>query len=189
MDLEIQDDAVMKNKKQLSLAQALGDLSKIEPDKLLGRKVFFVERTEGRPSQKEIMQGTIISLSETAGYVIIRKRSFCVVSRSLGELYDDPEGIPVLNIRRKKPVVLKKKKQLSLAQALGDLSKTDPDKLVGRKVVFQIIKRNRLGTRPRKVSKQGIIFKIQSPGFVLIKDEGKGVYSRDLSNVWGDVLE
>ena len=84
---------------------------------------------------------------------------------------------------------MKKKKQLSLAQALGDLSKIEPDKLLGQKVVFEIIKRNRLGTRPRKVSKKGIIFKIQSPGYVLIKDEGKGVYSRDLSNVWGDVLE
>jgi hypothetical protein len=85
---------------------------------------------------------------------------------------------------------MKKIKQLSLAQALGDLSKIDPDKLLGRKVVFEIIKRNRLGTRPRKVPVQGTIIKLQkTPGFVLIKDNGVGLFSRDLSNVWGDVLE
>ena len=86
---------------------------------------------------------------------------------------------------------MKKKKQLSLAQALGDLSKINPDKLLGLKVVFERDCNNIHGTRiKKKKTVQGNIKEwAKTPGFVIIQDESGGLHSRDLSNVWGDVLE
>ncbi|NJD76962.1 MAG: hypothetical protein FIB08_07695 [Candidatus Methanoperedens sp.] len=84
---------------------------------------------------------------------------------------------------------MKKKRQLSLAQALGNLSNIEPDKVIGMNVVFEVIKRNNKGTRPRKVLKQGTVTELQkTPGFVLIKNEKGSVYSRSLSQVWRDAV-
>jgi hypothetical protein len=83
---------------------------------------------------------------------------------------------------------MKKKKQLSLAQALGDLSKIDPKNVVGRKVVFNYYRRKPSHTH-REIRRGKVIGLTSVPGFVLIEDEKGNQYSRDLSNIWGDVLE
>ncbi|HWQ96301.1 MAG TPA: hypothetical protein VN368_02900 [Candidatus Methylomirabilis sp.] len=84
----------------------------------------------------------------------------------------------------------KKKQQLSLAQALGNLnlSGIDRSKLLGRKVFFEYsITYNRvthMQIRPGK-----IIDLHRAPGYVIIQDEKGNWYSRSLTNVWGDICE
>ncbi len=84
---------------------------------------------------------------------------------------------------------MKKKKQLSLAQALGNLSGIEPDKVVGMKVIFERFYNNRAGSRKKKkIQKQGTVIELQKiPGYVLIEDERGNQYSRDLSQVWSDI--
>lgn len=83
----------------------------------------------------------------------------------------------------------KKNKQLSLAQALGNLSKIEPDKLIGSKVIFERFYNKRAGSRrKKKIQMQGTVIELQKiPGFVLIQDEKGSLFSRELSQVWGDI--
>lgn len=92
--------------------------------------------------------------------------------------------------KRPRKSQMKKRKQLSLAQALGNLSKVERDKLIGLKVVFECFYNNRHGSRTKKrIQKQGTVIELQkSPGFVLIEDETGGLFSRALSQIWGDVV-
>jgi len=82
-------------------------------------------------------------------------------------------------------------KQLSLAQALGNLSGIELEKLLGLKVIFECSCHNWTGTRLKKTkTKTGTITGLSKvPGFVIIKDERDGLYSRDLSHVWEDVVQ
>lgn len=95
-----------------------------------------------------------------------------------------------MGCKKTQELSMKRKKQLSLAQALGNLSKTEPDKVVGMKVVFECSANNRHGSRTkRKIQKQGTIIELQkTPGYVLIQDEKGNQFSRDLSRIWGDIV-
>jgi hypothetical protein len=80
----------MKKKKQLSLAQALGNLSSIDRIKLLGKKVFFeYSHTYNRVTHKDLRPGKIIDLHKVPGYVIIRDEKGNDFSRSLTNVWGD----------------------------------------------------------------------------------------------------
>lgn len=82
-------------------------------------------------------------------------------------------------------------KQLSLAQALGNLSGIELEKLLGLKVIFDCRCNSRAGSRLKKtVTKTGTITGFsKAPGYVVITDDRGGQYSRDLSHVWEDVVQ
>lgn len=80
----------MKKKMQLSLAQALGNLSNEDRLKLLGKKVFFYRtHTHNSVTHKDLMPGSIVDLHKVSGYVIVQDEKGNHYSRSLTNVWGD----------------------------------------------------------------------------------------------------